>query len=63
MFILGGRETDRQTAAREGQAQEREGNTESIPSRLPGSELSAQSLTRGLKSQALRSSPELKSDA
>ena len=40
---------------------EREEDTN--PKQAPGSELSAQSLTRGANSRVLRSRPELKSDA
>ena len=50
-------ERDRQSMSRRGRERETQN-----PRQAPGSELSAQRLMRGLKSQTVRSGPEPKSD-
>ena len=57
MFIF-----KRETEHEQGRGRERERETQN-PKRAPGSELSAQSPTRGSNSRTVRSGPEPKSDA
>ena len=61
LFFLG-RERERQTACKQGRGREGERETQN-PKQAPGSELSAQSLTRSSNSETVRSWPEPKSEA